>query len=105
MVSVVTRTPLCIIGVPGQSKTLSFHIVVQNLQGPQLSPKPFCKRLPSIDPFYCLGSKYSRAEDIAYSFDRAIRREQHYEQNRIETRCVRLVFFLIRIKFFIFMIF
>ncbi|CAF4321765.1 unnamed protein product, partial [Adineta steineri] len=55
VVSIVTRTPLCIIGVPGQSKTLSFQIVLQNLQGSQLSLKPFCKRLPSIDPFFCLG--------------------------------------------------
>ena len=72
----------------GQSKTLSFQIVLQNLQGSQLSTKAFCKRLPAIDPFFCLGSKYSRSEDIAYIFDRAIKREQHYEQNRISTRCV-----------------
>ncbi|UJR29383.1 hypothetical protein I4U23_010595 [Adineta vaga] len=88
VVSVVTRTPLCIIGAPGQSKTLSFQIVLQNLQGSQLSTKPFCKRLPAIDPFFCLGSKYSRSEDIAYIFERAIKREQHYEQNRMNTRCV-----------------
>ena len=88
MVSVVTRTPLCIIGAPGQSKTLSFQIVLQNLQGPQLSAKPFCQRLPAIDPFFYLGSKYSRAEDIAYVFDRAIQREQHHQQIRNETRCV-----------------
>ncbi|CAM4822618.1 unnamed protein product [Rotaria magnacalcarata] len=88
VVSIVTRTPLCIIGVPGQSKTLSFQIVLQNLQGPQLSTKPFCKRLPALDPFFCLGSKYSRSEDIAFIFDRAIKREQQYEQNRMNTRCV-----------------
>ncbi|CAF1222260.1 unnamed protein product [Adineta steineri] len=88
VVSIVTRTPLCIIGAPGQSKTLSFQIVLQNLQGSQLSTKSFCKRLPAIDPFFCLGSKYSRSEDIAYIFDRAIKREQQYQQNRIDTRCV-----------------
>ncbi|CAF1380067.1 unnamed protein product, partial [Rotaria sordida] len=88
IVSIVTRTPLCIIGAPGQSKTLSFQIVLQNLQGSQLSIKPFCKRLPAIDPFFCLGSKYSRSEDIAYIFERALKREQQYEQNRMNTRCV-----------------
>jgi hypothetical protein len=72
----------------GQSKTLSFQIALQNLQGTQISTKPFCKRLPAIDPFFCLGSKYSRSEDIAYVFDRAIQREQQYQQNRMETRCV-----------------
>ncbi|CAF4473516.1 unnamed protein product, partial [Didymodactylos carnosus] len=72
----------------GQSKTLSFQIVLQNLQGAQLSAKPFCKRLPAIDPFFCLGSKYSRSEDIAFIFERAIKREQQYEQNRMNTRCV-----------------
>ena len=74
----------------GQSQTLSFQIVLQNLQGPQLSTKPFCKRLPALDPFFCLGSKYSRSEDIAFIFDRAIKREQQYEQNRMNTRCVNL---------------
>jgi hypothetical protein len=74
----------------GQSKTLSFQIVLQNLQGSQLSMKPFCKRLPAIDPFFCLGSKYSRSEDIAYIFERALKREQQYEQNRMNTRCVSI---------------
>ncbi|CAF4545879.1 unnamed protein product, partial [Rotaria sp. Silwood2] len=88
VVSIITRTPLCIIGAPGQSKTLSFQIVLQNLQGSQLSTKEFCKCLPAVDPFFCLGSKYSRPEDIAYVFERAIKREQQYQQNRIDTRCV-----------------
>ncbi|CAF0900000.1 unnamed protein product, partial [Didymodactylos carnosus] len=88
VVSVCTRTPLCIIGPPGQSKTLSFQIILQNLQGSLLSPKPFYRNLPSIDPFFCLGSKYSRPEEIGAVFERAIRREQRYEQNRINTRCV-----------------
>ena len=74
--------------VIGQSKTLSFQIVLQNLQGAQLSAKPFCKRLPALDPFFCLGSKYSRSEDIAFIFERAIKREQQYELNRMNTRCV-----------------
>ncbi|CAF1219216.1 unnamed protein product [Didymodactylos carnosus] len=82
-INIVTRTALCIIGVPGQSKTLSFQIVLQNLQGAQLSAKSFCKRLPAIDPFFCLGSKYSRSENIAFIFERAIKREQQYEQNRM----------------------
>ncbi|CAF3699069.1 unnamed protein product [Rotaria sordida] len=88
VVSIATRTPLCIIGAPGQSKTLSFQIVLQNLQGLQLSTKTFCKRLPAIDPFFCLGSKYTRAEDIAHVFERAIRREQQYMQNGMNIRCV-----------------
>lgn len=89
VVSIVTRTPLCIIGDPGQSKTLSFQIVLQNLQGSQLSATAFCKRLPALDPFFCLGSKYTRSEDVAYVFDRAIQREQQYRQIRIDRRCVR----------------
>ncbi|CAF4187948.1 unnamed protein product, partial [Rotaria magnacalcarata] len=106
VISIVTQIPLCIIGAPGkcfprnisrfdeqkhlllgQSKTLSFQIVLQNLQGSQLSAKEFCKHLPAIDPFFCLGSKYSRSEDIAATFERAIKREQQYKQNRIDTRC------------------
>ncbi|CAF0837493.1 unnamed protein product [Didymodactylos carnosus] len=88
IVSVVTKTPLCIIGSPGRSKTLSFQIVVQNLQGLQLSPRKFCRRLPAVDPFFCMGSKYSSAEDISTIFERAIRREEQYQQNHMSTRCV-----------------
>ncbi|CAF4683188.1 unnamed protein product [Rotaria sp. Silwood1] len=88
VVSITTRTPVCIIGAPGQSKTLSFQIVLQNLQGPQLSEKNFCKSLPAIDPFFCLGSKHTSSNDISYAFDRAIKREQQYEENRMATRCV-----------------
>ncbi|CAF1176839.1 unnamed protein product [Adineta ricciae] len=88
VVSVVTRTPLCIIGEPGRSKTLSFQIVLQNLQGSHLSPKPFCRNLPALDAFFCLGSKYTRSEDIAYIFDRAIKREEQYRQIRADKRCV-----------------
>ena len=69
---------------------MSFQIVLQNLQGSQSSIKPFCKRLPAIDPFFCLGSKYTRSDDIAYIFERAIKREQQYQQNRFNTRCVSL---------------
>lgn len=68
---------------------------MQNLQGPQLSTKAFCKRLPAIDPFFCLGSEYTRSEDIAYVFDQAIKREQNYEQNKIATQCVSPNDFLI----------
>ena len=86
----------------GQSKTLSFQIVLQNLQGSQLSTKSFCKRLPEIDPFFCLGSKYSRSEDIAYVFERAIKREQQYQQNRIDTRCVNFILFFYNSFVFLF---
>ncbi|CAF1578446.1 unnamed protein product [Rotaria magnacalcarata] len=88
VVCVVTRIPLCIIGDPGQSKTLSFQIVLQNLQGSQLSPKPFCRRLPALDPFFCLGSEYTRSEDVAYVFDRANKREEIYRKIRTDTQCV-----------------
>ncbi|CAF4718490.1 unnamed protein product, partial [Rotaria sp. Silwood1] len=87
-ISIVTRMPLCIIGAPGQSKTLSFQIVLQNLQGPQLSKTDFCKKLPAVDPFFCLGSKYTSSNDIACVFERAIKREQQYQQNHMATRCV-----------------
>ncbi|CAF4843259.1 unnamed protein product, partial [Rotaria sp. Silwood1] len=87
-ISIVTRMPLCIIGAPGQSKTLSFQIVLQNLQGPQLSKTDFCKKLPAVDPFFCLGSKYTSSNDIACVFERAIKREQQYQQNHMAIRCV-----------------
>lgn len=91
VVSIISRVPLCIIGVPGQSKTLSFQIVLQNLQGAQVSSKSFCRNFPAIEPFLCLGSKYTRAEDIDYTFKRAIEREEQYKKKKHKTRCVRLL--------------
>lgn len=57
-----TNVPLGIVGAPGSSKSLSMHIVRDNLQGPLNSPKPFCKQFAKLDLFFYQCSRYSTSK-------------------------------------------
>jgi len=52
LVTVCTSVPSCIVGRPGTSKTLSMQLIAQNMRG-EMSPLPYCRKLPSVDPFFC----------------------------------------------------
>ena len=83
-----TSLPLGIVGLPGSSKTLSYHIVRENLRGKH-SPKVFCSQFAAIDSFFYQCSEQSSAPEIAAVFDRAIERQQRYQEQhaeRIEAR-------------------
>lgn len=64
-----TNVPLGIVGAPGSSKSLSMHIVRDNLQGPLNSPKPFCKQFSKLDLFFYQCSRYSTSKVKALSLD------------------------------------
>ncbi|XP_065188617.1 uncharacterized protein LOC135819352 [Sycon ciliatum] len=74
-----TRIPLGIVGQPGSSKTLSFHIVKNNLRG-ERSIRPFCKQFVAIDSFFYHCSEQSTSEQVASVFDNAIERQNFYNQ-------------------------
>jgi hypothetical protein len=82
---VVSKVPLGIIGIPGSSKTLSVHIVRDNLRGPEQSHKEFCKKFPAVDVFSHQCSEYSTSEEIQKTFETAIPRQQFYD--RTSKRC------------------
>ena len=90
-----TSVPIGIIGAPGSSKTLSFHIVRDNLRGKQ-SRKPFCQNLDAVDSFFYQCSEHSTSNEIKSVFDKAIERQKFYadaearadEARRQPTRCV-----------------
>eukprot|EP00118_Oscarella_pearsei_P018100 m.183495 g.183495 ORF g.183495 m.183495 type:complete len:3839 (+) comp39307_c0_seq2:3960-15476(+) len=85
-----TGVPLGIVGPPGSSKTLSFHIVRDSLRGRRHSPTEFCKRFHSVDSFFYQCSEYSTAADIEATFCKATKRQEFYDEsdNSKETKCV-----------------
>jgi hypothetical protein len=89
-----TSVPLGIIGSPGSSKTLAYHIVRDNLLGPNNSPKEFCKKFDKLDTFFYQCSRYSTASDIRGVFDTAEKRQEQYDETAADTgaghktRCV-----------------
>ncbi|XP_065188616.1 uncharacterized protein LOC135819351 isoform X2 [Sycon ciliatum] len=80
-----TRIPLGIVGQPGSSKTLSFHIVRDNLRG-EHSVRPFCKQFVAIDSFFYQCSEQSTSEQVASVFDNAIERQNFYNQQASQER-------------------
>lgn len=75
---------------PGTSKTLSFHIVLANLRGPD-SPKPFCRKFVALDPFFLLCSPTTTSNEVTLTFNRAIERNDRYEQSNTQRRVVVFV--------------
>ena len=85
---VISKVPLGIIGTPGSSKTLSVHIVRDNLRGNQ-SHTEFCKKLPPIDVIAHQCSEYSTSEEIKKTFEKAEKRQKSYgTQTEFSTRCL-----------------
>ncbi|XP_065192879.1 uncharacterized protein LOC135823927 [Sycon ciliatum] len=72
-----TKIPLGIIGEPGSSKTLSFHIVRDNLIGDH-APRPFCRQFTSVDPFFCQCSPETTTGQIETVFENALTRQGLY---------------------------
>lgn len=85
-----TGVPMGVVGAPGLSKTLSFHIVRNNLKGPTYSPRQFCRQFSAIDPFYYHCSEFSEAAHIELTFHKAIKRQEWYNSAKgiNRTRCV-----------------
>ncbi|XP_065192858.1 uncharacterized protein LOC135823909 [Sycon ciliatum] len=72
-----TKIPLGIIGEPGCSKTLSFHIVRDNLTGDHAS-QLFCRQFTSVDPFFCQCSPETTTGQIETVFENALTRQGLY---------------------------
>ena len=71
---ICTKTPLIIVGEPGSSKTLSFHIVAENLRGSESVSSTFkCDTdiFPSVDPYFHQCSRHTTSNDIKTVFERA----------------------------------
>jgi len=82
-----TKIPLGIVGAPGSSKTLSFHVMRGNLRGDH-SPRDFCKQFPILDPFIYQCSEFTTSAEVESILRRALDREQQYERAGSRSRCM-----------------
>ena len=85
-----TRTPLLIVGEPGSSKTLSFHLTTESLRGRE-SISDVLKNtdvFPSTDPYFYQCSLSTTSNDIVVVFERAIRRQETLVHSVEKKNCV-----------------
>ena len=87
IVCAMTRTPLIIVGPPGCSKTLSFHLVLVNLKGEGSKVEAFrSKMFLSLDPHIYQCCRRTTSTEIDTVFKQAINRQ--HELRELPTRCV-----------------
>lgn len=85
-----TSTPLIVVGTPGSSKTLSFHIAANNLSGAESPREPFRNTtvFPSLDPYFYQCSRNTRAHEINTVFSKAIKRQKSHKEFALPINCV-----------------
>lgn len=93
VICVMTCTPLILVGAPGSSKTLSFHLVTQNLRGKESDVKVFQNTniFSSIDPHFYQCSRQTTSHEINSVFSRAINRQSTYREFALPIKCVILM--------------
>ncbi|KAF2072605.1 hypothetical protein CYY_006083 [Polysphondylium violaceum] len=89
LVSINCNIPLCIVGPPGCSKTLSFTIIVDNMNANKSQKNSPYHFMPSVQPFRYQCTPHTTDIEIKSKFEQAINREKAI--NSEQTRCV--VFF------------
>ena len=67
---IMNKVPIFICGKPGCSKTLSFELLKDNLQGLK-SKDDYFRTLPSIFPIYFQGSLSTTSKEVKDAFDKA----------------------------------
>lgn len=73
----MTRTPLIIVGPPGCSKTLSFHIALANLKGEGSKAEVFRNKVfHSLDPHFYQCSRRTSSFEVETVFKHAINRQK-----------------------------
>ena len=87
--SICTRTPILIVGEPGSSKSLSFHLVVESLRGKESTADIFKETdiFPCVDPYFYQCSRQTTSNDIVAVFERAKGRQDSFVNSQ-ERHCV-----------------
>ena len=82
----MTRTPLIIVGPPGSSKTLSYKIVIENLQGQALPREIFRKGIfHALEPRVYQCSRQSTSKEIEAVFNVATNSQKRYTMAGVNT--------------------
>ena len=87
---VCTCTPLIVVGMPGSSKTLSFHLAVNNLKGLDSTKAIFKKTdvFCSLDPYFYQCSSRTTASEINSVFSKATERQKTHKDFHLPIKCV-----------------
>jgi len=80
-ICVINKIPLITLGKPGRSKTLSFKILQNSMQG-QSSKSIFLRQFPKIIPYKIQGSLNTTSKEILDTFKKA-RQSQEYNKDKI----------------------
>ena len=79
-----TQTPLIILGEPGTSKTLSFNLSIENLQGKESRSDTFKNTFfHSLEPFFYQCSRHTTSDEVENVFTNAIERQETYRRARL----------------------
>eukprot|EP01133_Synstelium_polycarpum_P003415 gene3415-3878_t len=97
VISILSGIPLCVVGPPGCSKTLSFGIVLDNMNAnkhsivaPDDITSPW-SLMPNADPFRYQCTPHTTDIEIKDKFEQALTRQGIYDLSGGKSRCV--VFF------------
>ncbi|EFA82922.1 hypothetical protein PPL_03700 [Heterostelium album PN500] len=92
-VSINSRQPICIVGPPGCSKTLSFSIVMNNMNSKKhkitnnQNQSPWAA-MPSADPFRYQSTPHTTDVEIKSVFEGSLKRQKIYDKSGGKSRCV-----------------
>ena len=83
VICTMTHTPLIILGPPGSSKTLSFKIIISNLQGMASINKVFRESdvFHALEPTFYQCSRRSTSTEIDSKFETAIKNQKFYDSH------------------------
>ncbi|EFA81451.1 hypothetical protein PPL_05439 [Heterostelium album PN500] len=88
VVAINCMIPLCIVGPPGCSKTLSFSIVVDNLKLNKINVKTPWALMPRVDQFHYQCTPHTTDIEIKQRFEQALNRQRGYDTEQNNTRCI-----------------
>ncbi|KAL4499722.1 hypothetical protein ABPG72_017262 [Tetrahymena utriculariae] len=90
-ICIVNKIPVCLIGPPGSSKTLSLRLLIQSMQGVNSRSELF-KKYPALMPQYYQGHIQSTSERIMEVFEQASKKQQGFNQIEVGNQNLSLVY-------------
>ncbi|GAM22494.1 hypothetical protein SAMD00019534_056690 [Acytostelium subglobosum LB1] len=101
-VAINCKMPMFIVGPPGCSKTLSFGIVINNMNQDKQEPisksrdgiprsKTPWQIMPNVDPFRYQGTQHTTDSEIKSLFDRTLNRQQSHKVTKSKNKCVAFI--------------
>ncbi|KAL4476134.1 hypothetical protein ABPG74_009867 [Tetrahymena malaccensis] len=90
-ICIINKIPVCLIGPPGSSKTLSLRLLIQSMQGVNSKSELF-QRYPALMPQYYQGHIQSTSERIMEVFEQASKKQQGFNSKEVGNQNLSLVY-------------